>query len=83
MTFERRYVLVVEDDPGLQRAMASTLVGAGFEVATAPDYATAVRVLASRTPTLVCVDWRFHASQASSCASTCARWSTSFMCPSW
>jgi DNA-binding response OmpR family regulator len=56
MMFERRYVLVVEDDPGLQRIMAGALAGARFEVATAPDYATAVRVLASRTPTLVCVD---------------------------
>ena len=56
MTLGRRYVLVVEDDPGLQRAMATALAGAGFEVTTAPDYATAVRVLASRTPTLVSVD---------------------------
>ncbi len=56
MNVVRRYVLVVEDDPGLQRSMASALSGAEFDVATASDYATAVRILAERTPTLVCVD---------------------------
>jgi DNA-binding response OmpR family regulator len=52
----RRSVLVVEDDPGLQRSMTTALEGAEFEVLGAPDFATAVRVLAVRTPTLVCVD---------------------------
>jgi DNA-binding response OmpR family regulator len=52
----RRSVLVVEDDPVLQRAMAVALEGDGYEVLTALDYATAVRVLGTRTPTLVCVD---------------------------
>jgi DNA-binding response OmpR family regulator len=52
----RRSVLVVEDDPVLQRAMAVALEGEGYEVLTALDYATAVRILATRAPTLVCVD---------------------------
>ena len=55
-TVARRSVLVVEDDPGLQRTMATTLAGVNFEVLTAPDYATAVRVLAGKAPTIVCVD---------------------------
>ncbi len=56
MKLARRYVLVVEDDPALQRTMSTTLAGEDFDVATAPDYATAVRLLGKRTPTLVCVD---------------------------
>jgi two-component system KDP operon response regulator KdpE len=56
MSFVRKFVLVVEDDPVLQRAMASALKEVGFEVATVLDYETAVRHLRERKPSLVCVD---------------------------
>ncbi len=52
----RKHVLVVEDDPVLQRAMARTLEDARFEVMTALDYEAAVQSLRKRRPTIVCVD---------------------------
>lgn len=52
----RRHVLVVEDDPVLQRAMAHALEHAQFEVSTAFDYEGAVSWLRETRPTLVCVD---------------------------
>ncbi len=52
----RRHVLVVEDDPVLQRAMAKALEDARFEVSTALDYEGAVTWLRKTRPTIVCVD---------------------------
>jgi len=51
-----RTILVVEDDPVLQRAMAKGLEAAKFSVRTAIDYETAVGILKSMRPSLVCVD---------------------------
>jgi DNA-binding response OmpR family regulator len=51
-----RAILIVEDDPILQRAMAKALEEAKFRVITALDYESAVRCLAELRPSLVCVD---------------------------
>jgi len=51
-----RTILVVEDDPVLQRAMAKGLEAAKFTVRTAIDYETAVGILKGMRPSLVCVD---------------------------
>jgi len=51
-----RVVLVVEDDPVLQRSMAKCLEESKFEVLTALDYESAVRCLQDARPNLVCVD---------------------------
>lgn len=51
-----RVILVVEDDPVLQRAMAKALEEARFRVITASDYETAVACLKELRPTLACVD---------------------------
>jgi DNA-binding response OmpR family regulator len=53
---QRRTVLVVEDDPVLQRMMARHLEDAKFAVTVALDYESAVRHLASFKPTLACID---------------------------
>ncbi len=51
-----RTVLVVEDDPGLQRSMVKCLEEARFKVRAALDCETAMQSLAAERPTLVCVD---------------------------
>lgn len=51
-----RTVLVVEDDPVLQLAMARCLEESKFTVLTALDYETATRRLKDLRPSLVCVD---------------------------
>ena len=53
---ERRTVLVVEDDPVLQRMMARHLEDAKFSVMVALDYESAVRHLGAFKPTLACID---------------------------
>jgi DNA-binding response OmpR family regulator len=55
-TGSERVVLVVEDDPTLQRSMARYLEAASFQVVTALYYETAVRSLSEGRPSLVCVD---------------------------
>lgn len=52
----KRFVLVVEDDPDLQKAMAGQLEKMNFVVMAALHYEAAVDHLASRQPHLVCVD---------------------------
>jgi len=52
----KRLVLVVEDDPVLQKAMTAHLEGMDFEVVTALHYDGAVQMLATRKPHLVCVN---------------------------
>jgi twitching motility two-component system response regulator PilH len=52
----RRSILVVEDDPVLQRMMARTLENEKFTVAVALDYESAVRQLALRKPSLATID---------------------------
>jgi two-component system copper resistance phosphate regulon response regulator CusR len=49
-------VLVVEDDPSLQRAMVKELGENRFEVLVAFDFDSAVHHLAARTPSIACVD---------------------------
>jgi DNA-binding response OmpR family regulator len=53
---ENRAVLVVEDDPILQRTMAKALEDEGFRVVVAPDYQSAVQGLHGLPPSLACVD---------------------------
>ncbi|HEX8793395.1 MAG TPA: response regulator [Polyangiaceae bacterium] len=53
---QRRLVLVVEDDPVLQRLMAKHLETANFEVVVALDYEQAVRQLGVQKPSLACID---------------------------
>lgn len=52
----RRLVLVVDDDPVLQRAMVALLAAMDFEVLGASHYEAAIEHLATRRPQLVCVD---------------------------
>jgi DNA-binding response OmpR family regulator len=51
-----RTVLVVEDDPELQGAMAKCLEEAHFEVHRALDFESAVRILKQLRPTIACID---------------------------
>jgi DNA-binding response OmpR family regulator len=51
-----RVILVIEDDPILQRSMAKALEEAKFKVITALDYESAVRCLRELRPSLACVD---------------------------
>lgn len=56
MESTRRLVLVVEDDPVLQRMMARTLENEKFQVVVALDYESAVRQLAIKKPSLATID---------------------------
>lgn len=49
-------VLVVEDDPGLLRALGLTLVASGWEVVSAPDGGTALHAAADHRPDVVVLD---------------------------
>jgi len=49
-------VLVVDDDPQLVRALRINLRARGYEVDTAPDGGTALRMAAHRSPDLVVLD---------------------------
>lgn len=49
-------VMVVEDDPDLQKAMGAHLEKMDFEVVSALHYGAAVEMLARRVPHLVCID---------------------------
>jgi DNA-binding response OmpR family regulator len=51
-----RVILVVEDDPVLQRSMAKTLEDEKYRVITALDYEAAVASLKGLRPALACVD---------------------------
>jgi|HubBroStandDraft_6_1064221.scaffolds.fasta_scaffold456899_1 DNA-binding response OmpR family regulator len=55
-TMTRRVVLIVEDDPHLQKAMSKHLVRMDFEVRVAPHYEAAVGHLTAGEPSLVCID---------------------------
>src|SRR4051812_48248409 len=52
----KRLVMVVEDDPALQKAMTAHLESMEFEVVVALHYEAAVQVLNERKPHLVCID---------------------------
>lgn len=52
----RRLVLIVEDDPALQRGMADQLERMDFDVTGALHYDDAVERLTARTPHLVCIN---------------------------
>ena len=49
-------VLVVDDEPGLVRALAINLRSSGWEVATAPDGAHALNLAATWHPDVVLLD---------------------------
>lgn len=51
-------ILVVDDEPDARYLVSSVLQQEGFEVATAIDGADALRIVASRRPALVLLDWR-------------------------
>jgi len=53
---KRRVALIVEDHPSLQQAMKKCLEEKAFDVLTALNYQSAVRVLESSQPSIVCVD---------------------------
>ena len=50
-------VLIVDDDDGIRRSLASALARSGFEVATANDGAPALRLAEVATPDIVVVDY--------------------------
>ena len=50
-------ILVVEDEPPIQKLLAYNLAAAGFEVAAAYDGEEAIVMLDERTPDLVLLDW--------------------------
>ena len=52
----RKKILVVEDDKVIQKLFADTLEAAGYEVLTAKDSATAVRLAGEQEPDLVTLD---------------------------
>src|SRR4051794_4740464 len=52
----RRLVLVVEDHPDTQSALAAHLEEQGWEVAVASDGDSALRIARDRRPDLVCLD---------------------------
>ncbi len=53
----RPLILVVEDEPPLQKLLAYNLGAAGFEVAAALDGEEAITLLEERIPDLVLLDW--------------------------
>jgi DNA-binding response OmpR family regulator len=53
----RPSVLIVEDDPGLRLALEHGLAAEGFDVAVAPDAATACAQVEDTAPDLVLLDW--------------------------
>lgn len=52
----KRFVLIVDDDPDLQRAMAAELQRMDFEAAGALHYDDALDRLAERSPHFICVN---------------------------
>ena len=51
-------ILVIEDDPAVQRALRRTFESAGFEVEVAPDGGTAMDVFRATLPRVVILDLR-------------------------
>jgi two-component system KDP operon response regulator KdpE len=49
-------VLIVEDDPQLRRAIAINLRARGYDIESAPDGSTALRIAAATVPDLVTLD---------------------------
>jgi two-component system, OmpR family, KDP operon response regulator KdpE len=52
----RPRILVVDDEPQIQRFLKPALIAAGFEVETASTVADAKRLAATRSPTLIVLD---------------------------
>jgi twitching motility two-component system response regulator PilH len=52
----KRTILVVEDHPPEREAVVRILTSQDFRVETAADYQSAVKIMATRVPTLVCLD---------------------------
>ncbi len=51
-----RTLLVVDDEPQILRAVTGVLQDEGFEVLTAPDGETAIKMVAAEAPDLVLLD---------------------------
>jgi CheY-like chemotaxis protein len=49
-------ILIIEDEPGFRRILASFFAGQGYAVQTAPDGLAGIRRLEEWTPSLVLVD---------------------------
>jgi two-component system phosphate regulon response regulator PhoB len=50
-------ILVVEDEPAIAELLEVNLLDAGYDVTTAPDAETALRLLKEKLPDLVLLDW--------------------------
>ena len=73
-------ILVVEDDPGIRRALRSILRSRDFEVLEAATGEAALAAAADRGPDLIVLDLGLPTSVASRCSPGCAtsatfRWS--------
>ncbi len=59
MTEEKVWkVLLIDDDPGIRKVMAITLEDSGYEVVTAPDGETGLKLLQKEAPQIVITDIR-------------------------
>jgi two-component system KDP operon response regulator KdpE len=56
MTDAETRVLVIEDDPGMQRALGLNLAARGYQVATAADGTTALNEAAAAPPDVIVLD---------------------------
>ena len=75
-------ILVVEDEPPLQKLLAYNLEAAGFAVAQAFDGEEALTLIDERTPDLCCSTGCCRRSPGSSCAGACAAAPTPRICRS-
>ena len=53
---KKRRILVVEDDPSLKETLRKHLVRRGYDVEVCGDSETALRLIATHKPDLVCLD---------------------------
>lgn len=51
-----RKILIVEDEPGLQKSLSVSLAKSGYEILTASDGEEAVKILKSTKPDLILLD---------------------------
>lgn len=56
MSEVKRTVLVVDDDPEIRKLLSASMERLGFEVSQASDGRSAIKKLAEKRPTLLCVD---------------------------
>lgn len=53
---QKKTVLVVDDDPEIRKLLTASMVRLGFEVSQASDGRSAIKQLAEKRPTLLCID---------------------------